>query len=352
MNDNIRKIIISTGGTGGHVFAALPVVQELLKQHVNMQVITDTRGLKYLETIKSQVPIHVLYMEGLGKQSLLKKLYGGFFLLAATIATFIKFIHDRPTMVIGFGGHATFPAVLAAVLLRIPVILHEQNSVLGKVNRLLSRFAKIVCTSFQNTLKVPTKAKIIYTGMPIRFTVTPKKSDKFTLFIMGGSQGSNIFSEVIPEAIKLLPSKNIKIIQQCRAESLPNVKRIYDELQIEYELAEFFYAIPEILSKTDLVISRSGSGSVNEIAGSKIPAIYVPYPYASDNHQYYNAKAICDIDGGWLIEQKDFTIERLTDLLSKLINKPMILSEFSANLRRVSVASATDNIIKVIREHI
>ena len=360
-NDNIGKVCFSAGGTGGHVYAAIPVIEALLKENIKIQVITDTRGLKYYDTIKDKISIDVLVMDGLGKISIYKRLYGIFFMISAIISTFIKFLFHRPDMVIGFGGHPAFPAVLSAAILRIPIIIHEQNSVLGKANRIMARFAKAICLSYKDTQKIPAYAldRVIYTGMPLRKEILttikskydPIHKDQFTIFIMGGSQGSNIFSETVPSAIKLLPKdclENLTIIQQCRANDMENVSKIYNRLKIKNTLSDFFDNVPEILTKSSLVISRSGSSSVNEITNSKIPAIYIPYPYASDNHQYYNALAACTANGAWLIEQKNLTPESLKELLSKLINKPMLLREFSANLKKLAVTTATEKIIDTI----
>lgn len=314
-----KTIILCAGGTGGHVFPAAALAAELQKRGYAVRWITDIRGHEFTSAFNS-VPVYVVQAGPLGK--------GMHKLLAGTLQSLHLMLKDRSAAVIGFGGYPSVPGVFAAQLLCIPTLVHEQNAVLGKSNIMLGRLAKRVALSFASS-KEEKCNKVIVTGNPVRREITalhtlpfPAADGTFRIFIMGGSLGARVFSDVVPAALAQLPSAikaRLEIVQQCRAEDLDTVRTLYAQAGITARLENFFKDVPDILKKTHLVICRSGASTVAELTASGRPAIYVPYPHHRDAQQKANAQAVVNAGGSWMFEERDFTTEALKSLLEQLI---------------------------------
>lgn len=351
--DSTKTVLLAAGGTGGHLFPAVAVGEKLTELGHSVHLVTDKRCKKYLSDIKFKVSINDLYFSNI---SFLHRLMIPFKILKSLVEAFFRIKRIKPVLVVGFGGYPTFPILLVAKLLGIDIILHEQNCFLGKVNKLFSPYAKMLATSYKNTQNIPPLIEknpeiLLYTGAIIRQQIVnlPKKNfdeynSDFTIFVFGGSQGASFFSEIMPDVAAILVKKTLKIriIQQARSGEQKMLAKIYSSLGIKYELASFFYNIEEIYNKSDTVIARSGSGTLAELTYIGMPAIYIPYPDAADDHQYYNAKSLSDDGAAFVIRQQDCTASFLADKILDLIS-----AQTRRDMQKQLLSFETDGCVKL-----
>ena len=344
----ITTIVLAAGGTGGHMFPALAVKDELKKRGHEIYLITDDRGMKYAKFF-GDIRIFKVQSATFAGRNIFGKIMA--------IPKIIKGIYEAKSLlkdlevgaVIGFGGYPSFPTLKAAKKLNIPTCLHEQNAVLGRVNRHLASSVDVLAFSFEKTEKTRflEARKIFITGNPVRaefcklgdeyFPTINKKSD-IHILIMGGSQGASIFSEVMPAAISALPvglQERMVITQQCRKEDINAVRTAYAATQTRVVLAEFLDNIPEIFKKAHLIIGRSGASTIAELTASGRPAILVPYPYATDQHQIANAQEMVEKGAAWMILQKDFTAQSAAKLLLKFSRSPKDIWQAAEEARQI-----------------
>ncbi|MBQ9235851.1 MAG: undecaprenyldiphospho-muramoylpentapeptide beta-N-acetylglucosaminyltransferase [Alphaproteobacteria bacterium] len=349
---NNKTVVLTAGGTGGHIYPAEALAVELRMKGFEVIFYTDERGLGNYKGVLSEIE-NVTIASGsvMGKDlktKALSLLKVGIGVLQAMVHMLVK----RPKVVVGFGGYASFPTAMAAVILRIPLIIHEQNSVMSRTNRILAPFARWVAQSFNHVRNTPQSAKTFLSGMPIRGKiaelnakeyVSPKAGDKFNTVVLGGSQGAHIFSEVVPQMLGLLDDnsrKNLRIYQQCRKGEEEEIRNKYHAMGVDAVVESFFVNMDELYTKADVMISRSGASSIYEIAAAGVPAILVPLASAADNHQYYNAKELTDANGALLIEQKDFTAENLLKVWRELADNAELRRELSYNAKRCAIVNA------------
>jgi UDP-N-acetylglucosamine--N-acetylmuramyl-(pentapeptide) pyrophosphoryl-undecaprenol N-acetylglucosamine transferase len=350
-----KPIIIITGGTGGHVFPAVAVYDELKKENEDVNFFVDQRGKKFVPShIQNliEVPIHRTFPP-------FGKLFYPFSLFGAFINYIIRFLNHRPKMIIGFGGYMTMPGILAAKVLQIPIILHEGNSFLGRANRFLQKFANLVLVSFQET-KTDYIEKTVVTGMPLRshfckpYTyIAPDSREPFNLLVVGGSQGSSLFSKLIPDAISGLPidlQQRIIVHQQCRNEQLEIAEQEYRDLPCKVKLQPFFDDMEKQYEWAHLVITRSGSSSVFELIHTKRPAILFPYAAAIEGDQAKNANILKSKNACWVLNEKESGPKALSKILSELIDNPDQLTEKSKNIADLQKEEATKLFIKTIKQ--
>ncbi len=359
MNKEKPLIVLTTGGTGGHIFPAEALAGVLLKRGYRVAFITDSRG----KNVKSSfTDIYTVSAGGIAGRSVFRLICNLIKLGFGAFQAWWLLRKLKPALVIGFGGYASVPTMMAATSSKILTAVHEQNAVLGRANRLFAYHAKLIFTSFNKVKFIPPNCKAIYTGMPVRTAIAdlstlpyPSFDNKTNILVLGGSQGARIFSEVIPKAMSLLDEdlqKRISISQQCRLEDINKVENLYIDTYIKTDLSSFFSDIPDRLKNAHLVISRSGASSVAEISTSGRPAILVPLPSSVDDHQKANAVSLDEAGGGWLIEQKDFTPENLSKKLTELLTSPDELSkaaDYSLNSGEPHAAERlADEVIKLI----
>jgi len=346
-------IIISTGGTGGHVFPAQAIAEELIKKKYNLFLIIDKRGEKFLREIFLNIPSITIDITFLNKKWY--KVFKLISLLFNSLKIIKKFFFTKPKLVITFGGYTTFPAAFYAILFRIPLILHEQNSVLGQTNRIFLPFAKNLFISFPNTHKVGDKYKnkVVLTGLPVRFsrsTMTKENSEFIRLLVLGGSQGATIFGKILPLAIKNLDiskQKNLQIIQQVREENIKEVLDLYSQTKCQYRVASFFDDIEYCYNTSDLVISRSGASSVFELMIFNKPAVLIPYSKAKNNHQYYNAVFLEKNFGAVVIGEEEFSVTWLSLFFHKVINDRTELIRMESNYYNIRSPQYILNSVKL-----
>ena len=326
-----RLIVLAAGGTGGHLFPAQALAEALVRRGYAIHLMTDERVRDYGRAFPA-LETHLVPAATIspGKPHLLPgqllRLYKGY-QTARGVLTRVK-----PVAVAGFGGYPSFPPVIAASRLKIPSLIHDQNAVMGRANRVLSRFADAVASSFPTLGRLPeaSKDKLRYTGNPVRGIVLEKQGapyhaaaadEPFNLLVFGGSQGARFFAEFMPQVVKLLPKavlRNLKIVQQCRPEDIERVKAAYGTLDIAFELASFFADMPQRFSDAQLIVCRSGASTIAELGVIGRPAVMVPLPHALDNDQLHNAEFFAGKGGGWVRPQAELEPQEFAAFLTRL----------------------------------
>lgn len=325
---------LAAGGSGGHVFPALALAGEIHRRHGKAVLLSDSRGARYCLLGKKGTPADLVVLPWQRKNFLS--------LIVALVRTFFgaraQLRNRHAQAVISFGGLFAIPVVMAAFSSRIPVILHEQNALMGRANRILSPFVRTIALSCAGTQKIPfivARHKIRHTGLPLRpglkLRAWQSPNRLIEILVIGGSQGASAFSRLIPRALALLERhyrSHFRMNQQCREEDMAGLTRKYRDIGVEAHLAPFFDDLPERMGKSHVVISRAGANSLAEILHMCRPAIIIPLPAALDNHQYVNAKLTEKTGGIFLIEEQSGDADRrLASLLKDFVDRPTILDD-------------------------
>ena len=350
-------ILLTAGGTGGHVFPAEALASELGRRGHRLALLTDRRGATYGGAL-AKIDSYPISGGGIAGKTFTQRLISLASLARGYWQARRLIRRLRPMAVVGFGGYASVPAVLAACHVGVPTMIHEQNAVLGRANRLLAPRVRRIATSYAKVGKIKPEwqTKIHQTGMPVRpsivaapATAYPSLDDQKPLFLLvvGGSQGAKIFSELVPAAMLLLPAalkQKLMVSQQCRAEDIDRVTQVYRDHDIAADLRNFFDDVPERLAASHLVIARSGASTMAELAAVGRPAVLVPYLYAVDDHQSANARAFADVGGGWLLPQAGLTAEGLAACLTALLTAPERLRRAAACAYDAGIADAAERL--------
>lgn len=354
-----RPILLAAGGTGGHVFPAEALARTLIARGHAVRLATDPRGRAFGDRLP-EVPVDAVRSATVAP-GLLGKLKTATLLGLGYLDARGVLRRHRPAAVVGFGGYPSAPTVLAASRAGIPVLLHEQNALLGRVNRWLAGRAAAIATGFPlQAAPAQGGRRVEVTGNPVRPAIAakadapypaPTEDGRLTLLVLGGSQGARVFSELIPAAVALLPEglrSRLSIVQQCRPEDIEACRGRYAAIGADATLSTFFDDVPERLAEAQLVICRSGASTVAELATIGRPAILVPYPFAMDDHQTANAKAIAASGGGWLMPQSDLTPEVLASRLEHLYTRPSVLVEAAGAARAAAHPDAADRLADLV----
>ncbi|MDZ5762561.1 UDP-N-acetylglucosamine--N-acetylmuramyl-(pentapeptide) pyrophosphoryl-undecaprenol N-acetylglucosamine transferase [Candidatus Cyrtobacter comes] len=330
---NRGYLVIAAGGTGGHVIPA-QVLGEELKQRIDIEYITDSRGLRYFKNIGDN-KIKVLGLKRMG-YALWCKLIIIFQIMFYALKLAIVFIIKRPRLVISFGGYPCAAAGVAAFLARVPIIIYEQNSVVGKTNSLMMVAAQYIITSFPNVSVKPRYQKKVHVLRPpnrVAFENMQKTTTDTIITIIGGSQGSSLFSKVIPDSINMLKNKhNVKVFHQVRREDIKKVTEFYIASGINAEVKEFCENILELFSQSSILIARAGASSIFEILYLRKPSILIPLANSANNHQLFNAKYLADNQAAILIEEKVLNAELLSNTISNLMSDKRLYEKIENNL--------------------
>jgi UDP-N-acetylglucosamine--N-acetylmuramyl-(pentapeptide) pyrophosphoryl-undecaprenol N-acetylglucosamine transferase len=334
-----KPIVLAAGGTGGHVFPAQALAETLLARGHRLALITDRRGAEYGGALGSIETYRISARRlGGGPAGFLLGLLAlgrGLFQARRLLKRLM------PSVVVGFGGYPSMPTMAAATHGGYSTMIHEQNAVLGRVNRLLAPHVARIATSFAAVagIHAADRGKIIQTGNPVRDAIAalhatpyapPTVDGPVRILITGGSQGARVMSQVPPAAIALLPERirnRLEIVQQCRAEDLDAVRAAYEACGVTAELAQFFDDMPQRLAAAHLVIGRAGASTVAELAVVGRPSIVAPYPQATDDHQTANARALESVSAAWPMGHDEFAAEALAGRLRELIECPEILAD-------------------------
>ena len=334
-----HRFVIAAGGTGGHFFPAEALAAELVKRGHRIALMTDARSGGLASPVFAVGERFVLAGAGIAGRGMAKAARAMFALAKGTLQARRILAREPSAAIVGFGGYPSVAPVLAARLLgrRPAIALHEQNAVLGRANRALSRVADLLALSHAGTSRVPASASTELTGNPVRPAIIAlagqdylPPGDTIRLLVLGGSLGARIFSDVVPPALAALPDAiraRLAVTQQCRADDLDRVRAAYAAAGIAAELAPFFTDVAGLLAAAHLVIARAGASTVAELAAAGRPAVLVPLPGAIDDHQTANARAL---GGAWTMAQPGFTAAALAALLGELIADPARLVQAAA----------------------
>ncbi|SDG44788.1 undecaprenyldiphospho-muramoylpentapeptide beta-N-acetylglucosaminyltransferase [Roseospirillum parvum] len=352
-------IVLAAGGTGGHVFPAEALASELAGRGVELALITDPRGTAYGGTL-GRLATYPVAASGIAGKGLLGRLKGAVRLGRGSVQAHRLLGELKPAAVVGFGGYASLPALFAATRRRLPTIIHEQNAVLGRANRLLAGRVGVVALSFKETRRLPEGVRAVPTGMPVRPGIAairdaaypePTADGPLHLLVLGGSQGARVLSRVIPAALAALPEAlkaRLRVTQQCRPEDLEATRAAYADSGIAADLSDFFNDVPERLTAAHLVIARAGASTVAEVSAAGRPAILVPYPHAIDDHQTFNAHVLDHTGGGWLMPEDTFTPETLGQRLGDLLGSPPTLVRAAEAARRADIPDAAARLADLV----
>ena len=358
-----KSVMLAAGGTGGHLFPAFALAQELGRRSIAVDLVTDMRGDRYGANFPARA-IYRVPSATLASRSLVAAIGTALMLTRGVAAAFKLLGQVKPRAVVGFGGYPAFPPLVAAYLRRIPTALHEQNAVLGRANRMLAKRVSAIATSFEHTkyLEGPALARARLTGNPVRDEVidgatqsyrAPGSNGPFSLLVFGGSQGARFFSDALPPALALLPPPlraSLFVVQQCREEDLARVEEAYKDSGVRAHLATFFANLPEEMAKCHLVIGRAGASTVAELAVMGRPAILVPLPHAIDDDQLGNAKQLAESGGAWCLEQQQLTPDRLAEAISRLLTSPEALGQAAAAIKRHGRPDAVSLLANLVEE--
>ena len=345
-------ILITAGGTGGHMFPALALGRALRSRGREVALLTDSRGARY---VGAELPYTVV-AAGSPSGRLGERLRGVAELARGLVQSLCALRRLRPAAAASFGGYASVPAAVAAGLNRVPVLVHEQNAVFGRANRLTARFAAVLALSFERTTGLPEgPARRLLTGNPTRpefaGAVPAPAVGRFRVLVLGGSQGARVFSDVVPAAIALLPAElraRFDLAQQCRPEDLERVRGAYAAIGAEVELATFFSDVPERMARCDLLVSRAGASTVAEVLALGRASLLVPYLHAADDHQTANAAALAEAGAAILVPQPELTPERLAAELAALMREPSRLAAMADRARALARPDAVDRLVDAV----
>ena len=315
-------IVIAAGGTGGHMFPAQALAEEMLARGWRVKLSTDARGNRYSGSFPDAVKREVVSSATPSRGGPLAKLVMPFRIASGVFSAWRSMKADRPTVVVGFGGYPAIPAMTAARLLRLPRMLHEQNGVLGRVNGLFAKRVDVVACSVWPT-ELPTNTEAVHTGNPVRSVVLEHAMAPYhipgdypmNLLVMGGSQGASILSNVVPKAISLLPDAmkaHLNVSHQARAADQDDVVAAYDAMGVTADVQPFFEHIPVRIEAAQLVVSRAGASSIADLTVIGRPSILIPLAIAVRDEQTANARALVESGGAFLIPEPELTAEELS----------------------------------------
>lgn len=357
-----RHFVLAAGGTGGHMIPAYALGRELMQRGHHVALVTDDRGTA-IPGVPDGMQVHVLptrRMTGgpVGWARAARAIWRGRRMARELFASF------EPTAVVGFGGYPALPTLLAALSAKLPTLVHEQNAVLGRVNRLLARQVGAIATAYADVARIPAAAvgKVHLIGNPVRDEVVALRTEGFPpinndgvfrLLVTGGSLGASILSDVVPEALALMPvafRQRLQVTQQCRPDDIDRVRAAYAASGIPADLMTYIEDMPEKLRWAHLVIARAGASTVAELTCAGRPAILVPLPIATDDHQTHNVRELVSVGGARAIPQTKFTPVELAKQMQKLALEPGALEHAATRALGVGRPHATRDLADLVEQ--
>lgn len=348
-----RPIVIAAGGTGGHTFPAQATAQALMARGHRVLLATDPRGAGFAAKMPGVelLPIHSATFSGRNP-----------FIIAGAMSKIARgvmqaraaFRREKPLAVAGFGGYPALPSMLAARMTGTPSIIHDANALLGRVNRLVAKRVTKIAVAFDKVEWLPkgTESKVILVGNPVRQAIVdhvvpfaPPGQGPINLLVFGGSQGARVMSDVVPGALALLPDAlraRLRVVQQARGEDLERARAAYAALGVGAETMEFIGDMPERLAASHLVIARAGASTCAELTVMGRPSVLVPYPFATDDHQSYNARVLADSGAALTMPQPIFTPANLAREMEALIADPARLGAMAAAAKAMGRPNAAE----------
>lgn len=337
------KFVICSGGTGGHMFPACALCDELASNGYDVELVTDERGSVFAKRISNK--------------TVLKTIRFSFFsiihLIGIIFILFRRWIFNRPAIIVGFGGLMTVAPIIIAKILGAKVVIYEQNAMIGKANKLLSHISNLNVSMFL----LSDKKQWVKQLSPVRKEVMKFRDVKYccdnlvNILSVGGSQGARSFSSIIPEAISKLSDefkKCITITQQVAYGDIGNVESAYKDIGVEYNLLNFIDNIGEMMANAQLVICRAGSSTIAELLCIGRPAIFIPYPKATDNHQFFNANYLQNIGAAWVVKEDDNTSDSLSQTICEILKNRELLKLAASNIVDCSIVNSSMDFMKLI----
>ena len=360
MSERPPLLVIAAGGTGGHLFPAQSLAEAMLRRGWRVKLSTDPRGARYTGGFPHSVQIEQVSSATFARGGIINKLVAPFHILGGVLGATLRMLRDKPDVVVGFGGYPTIPALAAAILLRRPRMIHEQNGVLGRVNKLLAkRVDKVLCGTWPTAL--PEGVEGIHVGNPVRLAVHERAGAGYippgdyptSILVIGGSQGARILSDVVPPAIANLPMdvlRNIRVSHQARDEDGERVAKLYAENGIDADVQPFFRDVPARMSEAQLVISRAGASSVADISVIGRPAILIPFAAATEDHQTANAKGLSKAGGAIVIPESRLEVDALSEQIASVLTNPQGASQMAQAALSVGMPDAAQALADITEE--
>lgn len=355
-----KTVLLTAGGTGGHLFPAQALATELIRRGWTVELATDERADKYGSEFPAR-KVHIVSSATIGSRNPVALAKTAFRLLFGTLQARKVIKNLKPDVVTGFGGYPTFPPMFVARLTGTPSILHEANAVMGRANKLVAKGVSAIATSVPiEGMPEDLSGKLVETGNPVRDAVldaaelsytAPLPGGVLNLLVFGGSQGARFFSDLVPPAVEQLPEdlrRRLHVVQQCRPEDMERVQSAYQDLGVNAECAPFFMDLPQRIAQAHLVVCRSGASSVSELSVLGRPSILVPLPGAIDQDQAANAKVLEKAGGAWPIRQVDLHPARLAKELARFMDAPDMLTNAAEAARTVAKPDAVKRLADLV----
>jgi UDP-N-acetylglucosamine--N-acetylmuramyl-(pentapeptide) pyrophosphoryl-undecaprenol N-acetylglucosamine transferase len=356
------RVLLAAGGTGGHLFPAEALAAALGKRNVAVELVTDSRAARHVGGAFPASAVHVIPSATIRGRNPFSLARTGSVLGYGLLKAWFKLPRLKPAVVVGFGGYPTIPPLLVASARGLPTIIHEQNAVMGRANRMLAPRVRAIATGFPGILnREPVlAAKATTTGNPVRAAVVAAAANSYRelnatgtlrLLVFGGSQGARVMADIVPHAVERLDralQKRLMVVQQAREEDLERVREIYTKLGVVADVKPFFDDLPLCMAESNLVVSRSGASTVAELAAIGRPAILVPLPHALDQDQRANAGVLMEAGGAIRLDQAEFTPERLAAEITTLAATPARLATMAKAAKTVGSTDAADRLADLV----
>jgi UDP-N-acetylglucosamine--N-acetylmuramyl-(pentapeptide) pyrophosphoryl-undecaprenol N-acetylglucosamine transferase len=354
-----RVAVVAAGGTGGHLFPAEALAKALTARGWRVVLATDVRGAQYASAFPAEERL-ALDAATFRKGDPIGMARAGIRIALGVMSARKAFRRLKPSVVVGFGGYPSLPALLAARQLKIPTVIHEQNAVLGRVNRYLAPKADAVASAFPILEKADkdVKARLQTVGNPVRPEIRAlaeveyePPGDTINLLVTGGSQGARLLSDMAPDAVAMLPEPlrlRLRVQQQTRPDSLERARKVYADAGVEAEIAPFFRDMAGRLAKAHLVIGRAGASTVCELAVAGRPSILIPLAIAADDHQRFNAKLLADAGAAVVMKESELTAEGLAHALMAMLSDPEALRGRAITARLVGEPDAAERLADLV----
>lgn len=351
-------LLIAAGGTGGHMFPAQALAEAMVRRGWRVKLSTDARGARYAGGFPHVVKVEQVASATFARGGALAKLAVPFRIAGGVLAAVMAGFSDRPRAVVGFGGYPTIPALAAAQVLRIPSAIHEQNGVMGKVNRVFAKHVSaFACGTWPTDL--PPGVTGVHTGNPVRAAVLERAGAAYitpgdypmSVLVIGGSQGARILSDVVPAALAQLPDylrRHLRVAHQAREEDLERVIAAYAAAGIDAEVQPFFADVPRRLSECQLVISRAGASSVADISVIGRPAILIPYAAATGDHQTANARGLVDAGGAIMLPERKCDAATLAEQVALVLDNPGGALQMARAATGYGMPDATARLVEIV----
>ena len=358
---NRRLAVVAAGGTGGHLFPAEALARTLADRGWRVVLATDERGAQYAQDFPAEerLALEAATFKAGDPVGMVK---GGLRIMAGVMGARQAFRRLKPNVVVGFGGYPSLPSLLAAAAVQVPTVIHEQNAVLGRVNRFVAPQVDAIACAFPTLEKATpaVKTKALVVGNPVRAEIRALYDRPYAapgqtirILVTGGSQGARLLSELVPDAVAMLSEDlrvRLRVEQQTRMESLDFARHAYAEAGVEAEIAPFFRNMAGRLETAHLVIGRAGASTVCELAVAGLPSILVPLAIAADDHQRYNAKLLTDVDAAEVVSEADLSAEGLAGVITAMISDPEGLVRRAAAARSVAQPDAAEKLADLVEK--